>query len=334
MNTRGLTELVILTIGAQLGVLDGQMYTLMVIMAVVTTVMASPLLNVVYPARILARDIAAAERAALGLSDAYTVMVVVEDPQRDTALVRLACDLVGRESPAQVVLTRVLPRSQPKPEIASGLGPDLALLAEAGEELLQLKRVVEDRGLSGSIASRFSDDAWRDVAELAGSSDADVVLVRSGWGVPEGTTEETPWPAELHGTVVVVSGELGELGLAPAGPVALVQDGGANGRAALRLAAQAALGRGSALQLRGGDGWRAERRAASVAESLRRTGVQVVNGDTDVLPALLVVPADAAPESIGTDLTPVLAVHAGSADSDRDMDETLAGISAGPASTS
>jgi Kef-type K+ transport system membrane component KefB len=333
MNTRGLTELVILTIGAQLGVLDGEMYTLMVIMAVVTTVMTSPLLNLVYPPRILARDIAAAERAALGLSDAYTVMVVVEDPQRDVGLVQLACDLVGRESPAQVVLTRVVPRTQPKPEVASGLGIDLALLAEAGEELLALRRVVEERGLRGSIASRFSDDAWRDVAELAASSDADVVLVRSGWGVAEGATDLSPWPDELHGTVVVVSGELGELGLAPAGPVTLLQDGGANGRAALRLAAQAALGRGSALQLRAGDGWRAERRAASVADSLRRTGVEVLDGETDVLPALLVAPAEAAPDGTGDDLTPVLAVHAGTADSDRDMDETLAGISAGPAAT-
>ena len=39
MNTRGLTELVILNIGVQLGVLDGEMFTLLVIMSVVTTVM-------------------------------------------------------------------------------------------------------------------------------------------------------------------------------------------------------------------------------------------------------------------------------------------------------
>jgi Kef-type K+ transport system membrane component KefB len=45
MNTRGLTELVILTIGLQLGVLDTTLYSLMVVMALVTTAMTGPLLR-------------------------------------------------------------------------------------------------------------------------------------------------------------------------------------------------------------------------------------------------------------------------------------------------
>lgn len=44
MNTRGLTELIVLNVGVSLGVLDGQMFTMMVIMALVTTAMAGPLL--------------------------------------------------------------------------------------------------------------------------------------------------------------------------------------------------------------------------------------------------------------------------------------------------
>jgi Kef-type K+ transport system membrane component KefB len=49
MNTRGLTELVVLNIGRDLGVLDGRLFTLLVVMAVVTTVATSPLLDVVKP---------------------------------------------------------------------------------------------------------------------------------------------------------------------------------------------------------------------------------------------------------------------------------------------
>lgn len=49
MNTRGLAELVILNVGRQAGVLDDRMYTMLVIMAVVTTVMAGPLLRLIYP---------------------------------------------------------------------------------------------------------------------------------------------------------------------------------------------------------------------------------------------------------------------------------------------
>jgi Kef-type K+ transport system membrane component KefB len=44
MNTRGLTELIILSAAVDLGVLDGQLFTMMVIMALVTTALAGPLL--------------------------------------------------------------------------------------------------------------------------------------------------------------------------------------------------------------------------------------------------------------------------------------------------
>ncbi|MET9015617.1 cation:proton antiporter [Streptomyces olivaceoviridis] len=49
MNTRGLTELIILTAGLQLGVLNDRLYSLMVAMAVVTTAMAGPLLSLLQP---------------------------------------------------------------------------------------------------------------------------------------------------------------------------------------------------------------------------------------------------------------------------------------------
>ncbi|MFE1173276.1 cation:proton antiporter [Streptomyces sp. NPDC058773] len=45
MNVRGLTELVLLTVGLSLGLLDPELYSLMVVMAVVTTVASGPLLR-------------------------------------------------------------------------------------------------------------------------------------------------------------------------------------------------------------------------------------------------------------------------------------------------
>src|SRR5260370_24208052 len=44
MNTRGLVELIVLNIGLDLGVLSPALFAMLVIMAVVTTMMASPLL--------------------------------------------------------------------------------------------------------------------------------------------------------------------------------------------------------------------------------------------------------------------------------------------------
>lgn len=45
MNTRGLVELIVLNIGLDLGVLSSQLFAMLVIMALVTTMMASPLLH-------------------------------------------------------------------------------------------------------------------------------------------------------------------------------------------------------------------------------------------------------------------------------------------------
>jgi len=66
MNTRGLMELVALNIGLDIGVITPALFTMMVIMALTTTFMTSPLLELVYPARLMVletRD-AAAHRVA------------------------------------------------------------------------------------------------------------------------------------------------------------------------------------------------------------------------------------------------------------------------------
>jgi Kef-type K+ transport system membrane component KefB len=53
MNTRGLMELVILNIGLDIGVISPVMFSIMVLMALVTTFMTTPLLEWVYPSRLL-----------------------------------------------------------------------------------------------------------------------------------------------------------------------------------------------------------------------------------------------------------------------------------------
>lgn len=56
MNARGLTELVIITVGLQLGLLDQELYSNMVVMAILTTVMTGILLRLIYPQRLVERD--------------------------------------------------------------------------------------------------------------------------------------------------------------------------------------------------------------------------------------------------------------------------------------
>ena len=49
MNTRGLMELVVLNIGLDVGAISHRVFTMMVFMALVTTFMAAPLLDWIYP---------------------------------------------------------------------------------------------------------------------------------------------------------------------------------------------------------------------------------------------------------------------------------------------
>jgi len=64
INTRGLTELIVLTVGLQLAVLDPPLYSLMVVMALVTTAMTGALLRLVYRDEQVRADTSGHGRAA------------------------------------------------------------------------------------------------------------------------------------------------------------------------------------------------------------------------------------------------------------------------------
>jgi Kef-type K+ transport system membrane component KefB len=65
MNTRGLMELIVLNTGMDLGIISPTIFTMLVLMALVTTCATTPLLAWIYPARRL-REESALEAAPLG----------------------------------------------------------------------------------------------------------------------------------------------------------------------------------------------------------------------------------------------------------------------------
>jgi Kef-type K+ transport system membrane component KefB len=70
LNTRGLTEIIILTVGLQEHVLDMELYSMMIIMALVTTAMTGPLLSLCYPRGRAAEDLADARQLATDADEA------------------------------------------------------------------------------------------------------------------------------------------------------------------------------------------------------------------------------------------------------------------------
>lgn len=93
MNARGLTELIFLNVGMSMGVLDGQMFTMMAVMALVTTGMAGPLISY----GVLARDDG---EAVMACTQRLSVTRVTDPTTRlkhpwDTPTRRMSCQYRG-----------------------------------------------------------------------------------------------------------------------------------------------------------------------------------------------------------------------------------------------
>ena len=269
MNTRGLTELVILNIGLSKGVLDAQLFTLLVVMAIVTTIITEPVLRLVYPDEQLQRDVAEAEKASLG-PDAYRALVAIGEPETSVGLVEAGVDLLGREQPSEVVLSRFMPTVD-RGELGSGLGLELADMAESMGALERVRARAEARDTRSVVMSQFSSDIPRDLLAQAETVDADVVVVgANALGETRRITESVLADAECD--VVLVVGDPAE---AREGSVAVEAGGGPHDGAAVELAARVARSRGATLRLVpvGEGGRRAERRLSSLAGKLREKGV-------------------------------------------------------------
>jgi Kef-type K+ transport system membrane component KefB len=251
-NTRGLTELVILSIGRSLGVLDAQLYGLLVVVAIVTTAMAGPLLGLIYPDRLVQQDLAELDRAADG---ACTVIAVLPDlgagsPDGWGPVTRIGADLARSQRHGHLVLSRVLPPPMPGLGVAA-----LAELAAALGEVDRYCRTLAGAGLTVAPTVARSADAAAHTADQAGRLQADWVV------------SHTPaWT----GTDVVVVGP----GATPhpTTPLLLLDDAPACWEVAVRLA----LARGVPLAVAAG---RAGRRLEDAARAAGATVVPVAPHD-------------------------------------------------------
>ena len=133
MNCRGLTELVILNIGLDLGVIPPALFAMLVIMALVTTFMTTPILSRIYSPEQQARMVAD-EGGAGGIEEeTWRVMVHVPNLDRAHELVHTALSLAdGQGDRIEVVLVRTV-----------GLGDGVFRGRDAEQALGSLKPLVD-----------------------------------------------------------------------------------------------------------------------------------------------------------------------------------------------
>lgn len=176
MNTRGLMELVVLNIGYDLGVLTPEIFAMMVIMALVTTFMTGPALDVINWAF---KSRQAEIPSEISQINTFKVLVSFGNPERGKSLLRLANSFI-RKLNGNAAIT------------AMHLTPTNELhhynVAEYETELFA-PIITESETLQQKITTLFkaSGDIDADIIEVANRGDYDLLLIGLGQSIFEGS---------------------------------------------------------------------------------------------------------------------------------------------------
>ncbi|MBL8002737.1 MAG: cation:proton antiporter [Flavobacteriales bacterium] len=176
MNTRGLMELVVLNIGYDLGVIGPEIFAMMVIMALVTTFMTGPTLDLIdrfLPARTAAPTLKQEAEARK-----FKVLVPFGDPERGRNMVRIAHAFIRRNENAGVAALHLSPSSELNQYNMAERERDSfrPIRHEAKREAMRLEMLFKP-----------SNDIDKDVLAALNSGMYDMAIVGIGRSIYEGT---------------------------------------------------------------------------------------------------------------------------------------------------
>jgi Kef-type K+ transport system membrane component KefB len=176
MNTRGLMELVVLNIGYDLGVLSTEIFTMMVIMALVTTFMTGPALDLI---NYLFKTKTHFVPETIGDKSKYKVLLSFDSSEKGKALLKVANSLVKKQTENTIVTAMHL-----------GLSSELHSFDLKDYEKETFIPIVNEADvLQQKIYTLFkaSNDINSDLIETANHGEYDLLLVGLGQSIFEGT---------------------------------------------------------------------------------------------------------------------------------------------------
>ncbi|GEJ32015.1 putative Na+/H+ antiporter [Flavobacterium psychrophilum] len=176
MNTRGLMELVVLNIGYDLGVLNSEIFTMMVIMALITTFMTGPaldLINYIFKSK----GILTPEEDID--TNKYKILVSFGNYEKGKSLLRLANSLIKKQKDVSTITAMHLSVS----DEMHGFN------LEDYEKEAFIPIIEESKLLNQDINTIYKAtvDIETDIAEIANNGDYDLLLVGLGKSIFEGT---------------------------------------------------------------------------------------------------------------------------------------------------
>ncbi len=176
MNTRGLMELIVLNIGLDLKVLSPAVFTMMVIMALVTTFMTGPALNLINFI-FKTKDVLLPEEIIHNKK--FKILISFGNSERGISLLRLANGFVKNESNQAIVTAMHLTLSN-----------ELHTFDLEEHEKKSFEPVIsESVQLNQKIVTLFkaSNDIDADIVEIANQGEYDLLLIGLGQSIFEGT---------------------------------------------------------------------------------------------------------------------------------------------------
>ncbi|WP_333818994.1 cation:proton antiporter [Ohtaekwangia sp.] len=176
MNTRGLMELVVLNIGYDLGVLSPEVFAMMVIMALVTTMMTGPALDMINH---FFKDKTTAAPGKIADSGLYKVLISFANPDTGRTLLRLANSFTKNLNGNSELTTMHLSPAN-----------DLHLYnIEEYERESFLPVLEESKQLNRKVNTMFkaTSDLESDIAEIANKGNYDILLIGVGKSIYQGT---------------------------------------------------------------------------------------------------------------------------------------------------
>jgi len=176
MNTRGLMELVVLNIGLDLKVLTPEVFTMMVIMALVTTFMTGPALNLInYIFK--TKDFNILDEVPNG--NKYKILISFGNKEKGKSLLRLANSLIKKQKETSSITAMHLTLSD---EMHS-------YNLEEYEKQRFAPLVKESKDLKLEITTIFQAtvDIETNISEIANTGEYDLLLVGLGKSIFEGT---------------------------------------------------------------------------------------------------------------------------------------------------
>ncbi|MBL7911531.1 MAG: cation:proton antiporter [Bacteroidia bacterium] len=177
MNTRGLMELIVLNIGFDLGILPPSIFAMMVIMALATTFMTGPALDLInYVFKDKKEDVLASE---VQKHNKYKILFSFGDSERGKSMIRIVNSLVGKTANNCLISALHL---EPSNELHQ-----YNIREVERDSFKPIKREANKYNLAVQTQFKPTLDFEKEIIDTANQGDYDLLIVGMGQSMYEGS---------------------------------------------------------------------------------------------------------------------------------------------------